>query len=112
MLGGLGNLTEMLKQAKDMKARMEQMQADLAAQRHAADAGGGTVTATVDGKGHLVDIKIDPEAAADVELLEDLIKGACAAASRKATEHAQAEMAKLTGGLNIPGLSDMLGGAS
>ena len=46
-----------------------------------------------------------------LENVEDLIKGACAAASRKATEHAQAEMAKLTGGLNIPGLSDMLGGA-
>ncbi len=112
MLGGLGNLTEMLKQAKDMKGRMEQIQADLATQRHSGDAGGGAVAVTVDGKGHLVDIKITPEAANDVELLEDLIKGACAAASRKATEHAQAEMVKLTGGLNIPGLTDMLGGAS
>ncbi|MFQ5491753.1 MAG: YbaB/EbfC family nucleoid-associated protein [Phycisphaerae bacterium] len=111
MLGGLGNLTEMLKQAKDMKGRLEQVQADLAKQRHTGDAGGGAVTATVDGKGHLVDIKINPESTADVELLEDLVKGACAAASRKAADHAQAEMAKLTGGLNIPGLSDMLGGA-
>lgn len=110
MFGGLGDLTEMLKQAKNMKGRLEQVQADLANQRHTAEAGGGAVTATVDGKGHLVDIKIAPEAASDVELLEDLVKGACAAASRKAAEHAQAEMAKLTGGLNIPGLSDMLGG--
>ena len=109
MLGGLGNLAGMLKQAKEMKGRMEQMQAELAAARHTADAGGGAVTATVDGKGTLVDIKIQPEAARDVELLEDLIKSAVGAAARKAHETMKAEMSKLTGGIDLPGLTDALG---
>ncbi len=110
MLGGLTNLPGMLKQAKEMQTRMADMQKELVAKRHEGDAGGGAVVATVDGKGSLVDIRIQPDAVADVELLEDLIKGAVAAASAKASEAAKEEMAKLTGGLNIPGLGDLLGG--
>ena len=110
MLGGLGNLAGMLKQAKEMKGRMEQIQAELAVRRHTAEAGGGAVTATVDGKGTLVDVKIRPEATRDVELLEDLIKAAVGAAVSKAHQEMKDEMARLTGGLNIPGLSQMLGG--
>ena len=110
MLGGLTNLPGMLKQAKEMQSRMADIHKGLAAKRYQGDAGGGSVVATVDGKGTLVDIRIQPDAVADVELLEDMIKGAVAVASAKATETAREEMAKLTGGLNIPGLSDMLGG--
>jgi hypothetical protein len=110
MLGGLGNLAGMLKQAKEMKGRMEQIQSELAARRHSAEAGGGAVSAVVDGKGTLVDVKIKPEATGDVELLEDLIKAAVGAAVDKAHQEMKEEMAKLTGGMNIPGLSDMFGG--
>ena len=110
MLGGLTNLPGMIKQAKEMQGRMAEMQKELAAKRHDGDAGGGAVVATVDGRGTLVDIRIQPDAVADVELLEDLVKGAVAAASSKAIDAAKEEMAKLTGGLNIPGLGDLLGG--
>ena len=68
------------------------------------------VRTEVNGKGELVDVKIDPKAAEDVELLEDLIKAAIGAATRKAEEGRNAEMAKLTGGLNLPGLQGLLGG--
>jgi DNA-binding YbaB/EbfC family protein len=112
MLGGLGNLTGLLKQAKEMQGRMSELQKELAAKRFEGDAGGGQVVATVDGKGALVDIKIQPDAVGDVELLEDLIKGAVAMATAKSQEAAKATMAQLTGGMNIPGLSDLLGGST
>lgn len=109
MLGGLGNLAAMIKGARSLQERMSAMQADLAAKRFSADAGAGAVSATVDGQGNLVDIKIEPAAAADVELLEDLVKAAVGAAAQKAREQVKADLAQLTGGLNIPGLSEMLG---
>lgn len=112
MLGNLGNIGNLLKSAKDMQANLGKIQEEMAASRFEGDAGAGLVVATVDGKGALVDIKIDPKAAEDVELLEDLVKGACAAASKKAHEEMKSRMAELTGGLNIPGLGDMLGGGS
>lgn len=111
MLGGLGNLTAMLKQAREMKGRLEQMQAQAANLRYDGEAGGGAVTATVDGRGILVDVKIRPDAAVDVELLEDMIKAAVGVAVRKSHEGMKSEMAKLTGGLDIPGLSDLIGSA-
>ena len=70
----------------------------------------GLVRATVNGRGELVGIKIDPKAAEDVELLEDLVKGAVATATRKAQEQIKADFAEMTGGLDIAGLGDMLGG--
>ena len=111
MFGGLGNLAGLMKQAKSMQENMQKMQEALAEQRFEAEAGAGMVRAVVNGRAELVDIKIAAEALADVELLEDMIKGAIAAASRKAQDGAKAEVAKLTGGLNIPGLSDLLGGS-
>lgn len=110
MLGSLGNMMGVLKQAKELQSRVGEVQAELAAKRFTADAGGGAVTVTVDGKGTLVDVKIDPSATGDVELLEDLIKAAVCAAMGKSQDAMKQEMAKLTGGLNIPGLNEMLGG--
>jgi DNA-binding YbaB/EbfC family protein len=110
MLGGLGNVAGIMKSAKDLQANMQKLQEDLATRRYEGDAGAGMVRATVDGKCVLVDIKIDPEAAKDVELLEDLVKGAVGAAITKAQEAMKGELAGLTGGMNIPGLTDMLGG--
>lgn len=110
MLGGLGNIAGLMKSAKEMQANLARVQAELATRRYVGDAGGGMVTATLDGKMTLIDIKIDPEAANDVELLEDLVKAAVGAAAAKAQEGIKQEMAQVTGGMNIPGLSDMLGG--
>jgi DNA-binding YbaB/EbfC family protein len=109
MFGGLGNLAGMLKQAKELQANMKKIQESMEAQRYEADAGAGMVKATVNGRSELVQVKIDPKAAEDVELLEDLVLAAVGAASKKAQDAAKAEMSELTGGLNLPGLSDMLG---
>lgn len=110
MFGNLSNLPGLFKQAKEMQERMQQLQQELQARRHQGEAGAGAVTATVDGRGTLVDIKISPDAVGDLELLEEMIKGAVAAATQKSQQAAQSELANLTGGLNIPGLTDLLGG--
>ena len=112
MLGSLGNLAGILKSAKEMQAQMAKLQAELATRRYHGEAGGGIVRATVDGKSTLVDIKIEAEAAKDIELLEDLVKAAVCAATTKSQEAMKSEMAAMTGGMNIPGLSNMLGGGT
>lgn len=109
MLGGLGNLAGLIKQAKQMKEQMDQLQAEMERRTFSADAGAGLVVATVNGKGELTDVKIDPKAAQDVEMLEDLVKAAVGAATTKARDGMKEEMTRLTGGLNLPGLSEMLG---
>jgi hypothetical protein len=109
MLGGLGNFANLLKQAKSFQENMQKMQETLAQQRHEADAGAGLVRAVVDGKGELVQIKIDPTAAGDAEMLEMLVVSAVSAATRKAHESMKGEMSKMTGGFNLPGLTEMLG---
>ncbi len=110
MLGGLGNLGSLFKQAKEFQSKMSEMQNELAAMRYDGESGGGAVVATVDGKGTLVNIKIQPDAASDVELLEDLITSAVRVAATKAHDAVREQMTELTGGLNVPGLADMFGG--
>ena len=110
MLGGLGNMMEMLKNAKGIQARMAEFQKELVTRRFDAETGGGAVRVTVDGKGLVVDIKIDPSATKDVELLEDLIKAAVCSAASHAQEALKEELTNLTGGLSIPGLNEMLPG--
>ena len=110
MLGNLGNLTGILKSAKELQDGMAKLQAQLASRRYQGDAGGGVVRATVDGKGTLVDIKIDPQAVRDVELLEDLIKASVGAAVTKSQEAMKNEVAALTGGVSLPGMTELLGG--
>jgi len=109
MFGGLGNLGSMLKQAKNLQENMRKIQETMAEKRFEADAGAGLVTAVVDGKGELLRVKIDPKATEDVELLEDMVKAAISAATAKAQDDMKSEMARLTGGLNVPGLTDLLG---
>lgn len=110
MFGGFGNILEMMKSAKDIQARMTEVQKELAAKRFDAETGGGAVRITVDGKGTVVDVKIDPEAARDVELLEDLVKSAVCAATTRAHDAMREAISQITGGLNIPGLDNMLPG--
>jgi DNA-binding YbaB/EbfC family protein len=85
---------------------MEAMQAELETREVEATAGGGAVTALVNGKKELINIEIDesvvdPE---DVEMLQDLVVAAVNEAMRKAEDMINSEMKKLTGGLNIPGM--------
>lgn len=108
MFGKLGDMMGLMKQAAQMKERMQQIQAELASREYEADAGGGAVSARVNGKGELLAVKIQPDAARDVEMLEDLVRAAVNAALRKNQDAAREEMAKLTAGLNLPGLDQML----
>lgn len=112
MFGKLGEIGNLMKQAGQMKAKMQEMREQAANMRFEADSGAGMVKATVNGALELVSIKISPEAISggDVEMLEDLIRAAVAAGQKKASDGMRAEMAKLTGGLNIPGLDSMMGG--
>jgi DNA-binding YbaB/EbfC family protein len=112
MFGSLGDLAGLMKQAKQMQSKMKEMQETFANARFEADSGAGAVTATVTGKMELVGLKISPSAvtADDVELLEDLVKSAVAAAQRKANDGVKAQMQQITGGMNLPGLEGMLGG--
>ena len=110
MFGALGNIASLLKQAQGMKKRMDQMQEELASKTFEADSGGGTVAATVNGRGELVKIRIEPSAIRpdDREVLEDLIVAAVNAASAKAKQASQEEMAKITGGLDMSALEGLL----
>jgi len=102
----MNNFQNLLKQAQKMQARVSQMQAELADRKVEASAGGGMVTAIVNGKQELVGLKLEREVVnpEDIEMLEDLILAAVNEAMGRAGELAAEEMRKITGGLNLPGL--------
>ncbi len=105
-----GDIGKMLKIAGQMKAKLPEMKAKLAASEFTADSGGGVVSAVVNGKMQLVDIKIAPEVFADgdADLLADLIRTAVSAAQEKAATAAAEAMTELTGGMNLPGMEDLM----
>ena len=101
--GGGGMNMNMIKQAQKMQAEMLKMQAEMEEKTHTASAGGGMVSATVNGKYELVSIEIDPEAVdpEDVEMLQDMVVAAVNEAVRTAQNAANESMSKITGGLNL-----------
>lgn len=98
------NLGQMMKQAQQMQAKMAELQEKLAETEMTGAAGGGMVRVTVNGKGAMRAVKIDPSLLdpQDIEVLEDLIVAAFNDAKAKAEAHVAEEMQKLTGGLNLP----------
>ncbi|MGZ3577818.1 MAG: YbaB/EbfC family nucleoid-associated protein [Syntrophales bacterium] len=100
------NFGNIMKQAKKMQEKIASIQAELESKTVEATAGGGMVTVVVNGKFEILSLKIDKEVVnpADVDMLEDLITAAVNEGIRKAQEMATAEMSKITGGFNIPGL--------
>lgn len=110
---GFGNMGDMMKQmqkqAVTMQKKAEEIQEDLKERVVDASSGGGMVTVHVNGKQELLSIKIDPEVVDpnDVQMLEDLVLAAVSQAMKKSQEMYQEEMGKLTGGLNVPGLSNL-----
>ena len=102
MPGGM-NQAAMMKQAQKMQQDMLRMQEEMENKTYSASAGGGMVTATVNGKHQLVSIDVKPEAVDpdDVEMLQDMIIAAVNEAMRTADTDAQNNMARLTGGLNL-----------
>ncbi len=100
---GMGN---MMKQAQQLQAKMMKLQEELADKTVESSSGGGMVKVTANGRQQIVSIQIenevvDPE---DVDMLQDLVLAAVNEALTKSQEMVAAEMSKLTGGLNIPGL--------
>lgn len=103
---GGGSMNKMIKQAKKVQEQIAKMQEELQEREVEASAGGGVVNVIINGKQELLSIKINPEAVdpEDVEMLEDLIIAAVNEGVRKSQDMVSSEMAKITGGLNIPGL--------
>lgn len=103
MSKGMGNI---MKQAQMMQQKMMRIQKELEEKEVEASSGGGMVTAVVNGKQQVVSLKVEPTVVdpEDTEMLEDLIVAAVNEALKKSQELAQEEMAKVTGGLNIPGM--------
>jgi DNA-binding YbaB/EbfC family protein len=100
---GGGMNMNMVKQAQKMQADILKMQAEMDEKTYTAKAGGGAVTATVNGKHELTELKIEPDAVdpEDVELLQDMITAAVNEAMRTADKAASDSMSKLTGGMNL-----------
>ena len=96
----------LMKQAQKVQQQMMKMQEEMANRQVSAQAGGGMVEATVNGRGEIVGLRLEPEVVdpEDVEMLCDLVVAAVGEAQRRAQEMMQEEMGKLTGGLNIPGM--------
>ena len=105
MPGGM-NQAAMMKQAQKMQQELLRMQQEQEAKTYTASAGGGMVSATVNGKHELVDMRINPVAVDpdDVEMLQDMVIAAVNEAMRTADNDAAQNMSRLTGGLNLGGM--------
>jgi DNA-binding YbaB/EbfC family protein len=98
------NFTEMMKQAQALQGRMADMQAELERTEIEGSSGGGMVRVTLNGKGDMASVKIDPSLlkSEEAEILEDLIVAAHNDAKAKVEETMKEKMKSLTGGLPLP----------
>jgi nucleoid-associated protein EbfC len=104
-LKNLANLPQMLAKAREVQEKMKTMQEELARKQVSADAGGGMVTAIVNGRMELLKVRIDRERLPDpndTEMIEDLVVAAVNAAHHKAAELAKDEMSKLAADMGLP----------
>lgn len=93
---------KMLRQVQQMQDRMQKVQKELETETVEATAGGGAVTVVATGAQKLVSVRIDPEAASDPEMLQDLVVAAVNEAIEKSKEMAAAKMQAVTAGLGLP----------
>lgn len=94
-----GNMQNMMKQAQAMQQKLQEQ---VAAIRVEASAGGGMISVKMDGHKNVLGVKIDPEVAGDVEMLQDLVMAAFNEATKKVDEEAQSKMGGMLGGLGLP----------
>ena len=94
-----GNMQNMMKQAQQMQAKLQEQIAQI---RVEASAGGGMVTVRMDGHKTVLGVKIDPEVAGDVEMLQDMVTAAFNEAAKKVDEEAQGKMGGMLGGMGLP----------
>ena len=106
-LGSLGNLGGMLKQAMEMKGKIEELKERLGDEHVEAAAGGGMVKVVMNGRFELQSLKIDPEVVDtdDIEMLETLVTAAINEGIRQVQDLVKAKMTELTGGIDIPGIT-------
>jgi DNA-binding YbaB/EbfC family protein len=105
--GGMpGNIQGLMKQAQKMQQQLQEAQSKTETITAEFQSGGGAVKATANGKGDLLSLSIDPSIIdpSDKEVLEKMILSTVNGALTQAREKAQAEIAKVTGGMSIPGL--------
>jgi hypothetical protein len=96
---GGGNMQAMMKQAQQMQQRLQE---EIAAIKVEASAGGGMITVGMNGSKQVTSVKIDPEVAGDVEMLQDMAMAAFNEAVRKVEEESQKKMSGMLGGLGLP----------
>ncbi|MDQ2898799.1 MAG: YbaB/EbfC family nucleoid-associated protein [Acidobacteriota bacterium] len=94
-----GNMQAMMKQAQQMQ---EKLQEEVAKIRVEASAGGGMVTVKMDGHKNVLGVKIDPEAASDVEMLQDMVTAACNEAAKRVDDESKQKMGGMLGGMGLP----------
>lgn len=111
MFGNLGQIAQLLKNAGQIREQAKTIQDRLAAARFVGEAGAGQVQATVDGRGDLISIRIDPAliAGGDAELVEELVTAGVREAVRISRAAAQKEMESVTG-MNLQNVMDLFGG--
>jgi DNA-binding YbaB/EbfC family protein len=104
LLTALGNPMELMRKAKEMQENMQKMQEEMAKKTVSADAGGGMVSAVVNGRMEVVKLRIDKTKidVNDTEMLEDVITAAIAAAQSKAAEMMRSEVQKMAAGAGLP----------
>ncbi|SDY20408.1 YbaB/EbfC family nucleoid-associated protein [Citreimonas salinaria] len=103
-MGGLGDMSKMMKAAQEMQGKMAQLQEDMASIEVVGESGAGLVKATATAKGELKALDIDPSIfnGDDKEVVEDLILAAIKDAQSRAQERSQQEMRKLTEAMGLP----------
>ncbi len=94
-----GNMQNMMKQAQQMQQKLQEQ---VAAIRVEGTAGGGMVSIKMDGQKNVLGVKIDPEVAGDVEMLQDMVMAAFNDAAKKVDDEAQSKMGGMLGGLGLP----------
>ena len=97
--GNMGNMQQMMRQAQQMQEKLQQ---EIAQIRVEATAGGGMVTIKMDGQKNMLSVKIDPEVAGDVEMLQDMILAAAGEAVKKVEEQIHGKTGALLGGMGLP----------
>ena len=97
--GNMGNMQQMMRQAKEMQDKLAQ---EIAQIKVEATAGGGMITVKMDGHKNLLSVKIEPDVAGDVEMLQDMIVAACNEAVKKVDEESKSKMGGMLGGMGLP----------
>jgi len=97
---------DLMKQAQEMRDRLQRLQEELGERTVEGSAGGGMVVAVVNGRQELLDLRIEKEVVdpSDVQMLRDLVRAAVNDALARSRDMAAGEMAKLTGGILPPGI--------